>query len=46
MNKHGAIVKLIREIDKEEVEISEELKKQIKEIKRKIKIRNKTYILK
>ena len=40
MNKHGAIVKLIREIDKEEVEISEELKKQIKEIKRKIKIRN------
>jgi len=40
MSKHGALVKLIRGLEEETIEITKQIRKDLEQIKRKIKIRN------
>ena len=40
MNKHTALVKLLRGLEEESIELPQQIKKDLEQIKRKIKIRN------
>ena len=40
MSKHIALVKLIRGLEEETIEITKQIRKDLEQIKRKIKIRN------